>query len=593
MPIFSKESLENLRNRIDLVDVLSSHLDLKRSGASYKGLCPFHDEKSPSFMVQKGDRHYHCFGCGAHGDAIQFLMEHLRLSFTDAIENLAERFNVHLDIVEEAEKEQGPSKSLLKEALEFAAQFYQFYLLHTEEGHAALQYLYQRGIDLEFIKNFRIGLAPKAAGIFRPTMHAKKISDDIMVSAGLLAITEDGRKREFFHDRITFPICDATGSVIGFSARKYKEDTFGGKYVNTPETPVFKKSKVLFGLNFSRRRIAKERYAILVEGQIDALRLIYSGFDMTVASQGTAFGEAHTRELLQLGVNQVWLAFDSDEAGQAAIVKVGNLFQKEGVDVKVVGLPPKSDPDSYIIKYGPEAFGRLLDDAKDYLTFLVKHHSKIINVNSPAGKNELVQMIAAQIREWSQPVMVHESLRQLAQLTQVSESLIGIDATRSPNIYLKKKGNVDFIAVDGDRILETDFLRWIILMGETHPHFIDLAKKNVQPESLKDELSRGIYIAYLDSVEKNLPRDPLSLALTIENEEGQQVLAALLQKRVNRDRAENQFVDTIQKICDRNWMHDRESIKMKIQSGECSDDQALELVKQFEVIKSCPPKVLL
>lgn len=246
MAIFSKESLETLRQRVDLVDVLSSHMDLKRSGASYKGLCPFHDEKTPSFTIQKGDTHYHCFGCGAHGDAIHFLMTHLKMSFLDAVESLAQRFNVPLQQVESAEETKGPNKGALKEALDIASNFYQLILLHTKEGHEALHYLFKRGIDIEFVRRFRIGLAPQEPGMLRKIMHAKFIKDEILEHAGLIARARDNGWRDFFQDRITFPICDATGAVIGFSARKYKENTFGGKYINTAETPLFKKSRTLF-----------------------------------------------------------------------------------------------------------------------------------------------------------------------------------------------------------------------------------------------------------------------------------------------------------------------------------------------------------
>src|SRR5262249_31718360 len=225
-----------------------------------------------SFVIQKGDSHYHCFGCGAHGDAIQFLMTHLRMSFLEAVESLAERFHVELEEVETKEHK-GPPKALLKDALERAVEFYHFYLLHTIEGHAALEYLYSRGIDLDFIRTFQFGLAPKQAGIFTRVMREQKFTDALLEEAGLLS-----KGREFFSDRITIPIRDAVGAAIGFTARKYKTDTFGGKYINTQETTLFKKSKVLFGLSYSRKTIAKDRKCIVVEGQIDALRLISSGF---------------------------------------------------------------------------------------------------------------------------------------------------------------------------------------------------------------------------------------------------------------------------------------------------------------------------
>lgn len=590
MPIFSKDSLETLRQRIDLVDLLSSHLDLKKTGASYKGLCPFHDEKSPSFMIQKGDKHYHCFGCGAHGDAIQFLMSHLKLNFLEAVENLAQRFHVPLEVVEGSEEKKGPNKSLLKEALDHANRFYHFMLLHTPEGQIALDYLYQRGLDLEFIKHFQIGFAPRIPGMLRKTLHAKFVKDETMLEAGLLTQSKEGGSyRDFFADRITFPIRDNMGAVIGFSARKYKEETTGGKYVNTQETALFKKSRVLFGLNYSRRRIAKERKALVVEGQIDALRLIQAGFNLTVAGQGTAFGEGHVKELLTLGVTQVFLALDGDEAGQQATVKIGNLFQKEGVDVHIVQLPQGTDPDAFLRTHGPERFMQLLEASVDYLTFLVRYKARSLNMESPASKSQLVQEIAQQIRAWDHSLMVHESLRRLAHLTHVPEEIIGVGQEHSPNIYIKKSANISLEAINPDRIMESDLLRWLLLLGESQPQFVERARLNLKPEQLSDPSCRNIYQTYIEAHEKHLPCDLLSIATRLECSEGQLVMSDLLHKKVNAEKAESQFVETIKSILNRNWMQEREAIKMKIHSGQHSDDEALALAKQFDELKCKVP----
>ncbi|MCE5319228.1 MAG: DNA primase [Parachlamydia sp.] len=589
MPIFSKESLETLRQRIDLVDVLSAHIDLKRAGASYKAPCPFHDEKTPSFMVQKGDQHYHCFGCGAHGDAITFLMTHLKLSFNQAVESLAQQFHVHLEVVEGETK--GPNKGLLKEALDQACRFFHFYLLHTEEGHEALQYLHGRGIDEEFIRHFQIGLAPKAPGVLRKVMHQKFIKDETMAEAGLIAAGKEGGWRDFFHDRITFPICDAAGAVIGFSARKYREKTFGGKYVNTPETPLFKKSRVLFGLHHSRRRIAKERKAIVVEGQIDALKLIQAGFNITVAGQGTAFGEGHVKELVNLGLREIFLALDSDEAGQEAARKIGDLFQREGIEVRVVRLPSGLDPDAYLRKESPEAFVKLLQEAMDYLTFLVKHESRKVDLNSPAGKNELVQHLTRQIRDWNQPLMVHESLRKLSHLLQVPESMVTEANQHTPNVYIKKSGSVGMLEIDPDRILEADLLRWLLLLGETRPDLLQIAECNMPPDQLLHPLCRKFYEVYLSRAKAGEPRDLLGLMAKLESEESGALVAELLQKKINKERAETSFMECLQKILDRNWMQRREAIKTRLHSGQCSDEEANELAKQFDEIRKNPPKV--
>jgi len=585
MGTFSRESLELLRSRIDLIEVLSPYIKLQRSGAAYKGLCPFHDEKTPSLIIQRGDSHYHCFGCGAHGDAIQFLMTHLKMSFLEAVENLADRFHVQLEEVQDDNRPKGPPKAVLKDALERACQFYQFYLLHTLEGHAALDYLYSRGITLDFINQFQIGLAPKAPGIFLKVMWEQKVSNAILEETGLFS-----KGREFFSDRITIPIRDAVGAVIGFSARKYKTDTFGGKYINTSETLLFKKSKVLFGLSFSRKTIAKERRALIVEGQIDALRLIYSGFNWTVAGQGTAFGEDQAKELIHLGVRQVYLALDGDTAGQEAAVKIGNIFQKEGIEVLVVTLPEKSDPDVILQEKGPEEWQKRLEGSIDYLTFLVAHLSKLINTQSPAGKNELVQSIAKKIREWDHPLMVHESLRKLARLTHTPESIIGAPEQNVPQIYIKRSASVTFTEIDPDRILEADLLRWLFLMGEACPELVRIAEANLSPDHFRISAGRSLYEKYLAAARENRPRDLLTLAIDLEKAEQQLFMAEILQKRVNREKASACFIETVQRMLERHWMHQREEIKLKIYSGTCSEEEVLGLARQFDLLKKIRPQ---
>lgn len=590
MPIFTKESLETLRQRIDLIDVLETHIDLKRSGASYKAICPFHDEKSPSFMVTKGDAHYHCFGCGAHGDAITFLMTHLKMNFNDAVESLAQKFHVHLEM-DSGRESKGPSKTVLKEALDHACHFFHFVLLHTDEGHEALRYLYGRGLDLEFIRHFQIGFAPKSPGILRKVLHGKFVKDESMAEVGLISPSKEGGWRDFFQERITFPIFDATGAVIGFSARKYREQTYGGKYVNTPETPLFKKSRVLFGLHLSRRRIAKERKSIIVEGQIDALRLIQEGFNITVAGQGTAFGEGHVKELLNLGVREVYLALDGDDAGQEATRKIGDLFQRQGVEVRVVGLPSGQDPDAFLKKEGAQRFLTLLEQGVDYLSFLVKHETKSLNMASPAAKNELVERLSRQIRDWEQPLMAHESFRKLAHLLQVPESLITQAQEFTPNVYIKKTGSIGLPTIDPDRILEADFMRWLLVLGETRPDFIALAERNIPPTELRVPLCRQFYEIYLQRTREGKPRDMLSLIVQLDNEESHAFITELLHKKINKEKSETSFLESMQKILDRNWMQKREEVKMRLQSGACEDEEALELAMEFEKIRRSPPKI--
>jgi DNA primase len=594
MVIFTKESLESLRHRIDLVEVLSSHIELKKTGAAYKALCPFHDEKSASFTVQKGDSYYHCFGCGAHGDAIQFLMSYQKLNFSEAVETLAQRFQVHLEVTENKDEEKGINKKAIKEALDFSSQFFHFYLLHSKEGAEALAYLYQRGIDLDFIRYFKIGLSPKNGGMLLQLAKKKGLKIDCFVQGGIFSVGTNGQMRDFFTDRIMFPILHHTGEIIGFSGRKYKEETFGGKYINTAETVLFKKSRILFGLHFSRKRIAKERRALIVEGQVDALRLIQFGFNFTVAGQGTAFGEGHVKELLLLGVNQVFLALDSDNAGQEAAVKIGHLFQKEGIDVHIVSLPSGQDPDSFLRDRGPKVFANLLENSGLYIHFLVKQLCKNRKIESPAVKNEVIQDIAKMIREWNHPVVVHETLRQLAHIFQVPEEMVMVDQNQLPHTYIKRTAHLGngMQPIDPNQILETDFLRWLLLYGHAQPRLIELAFDHMRKEDLHVPSCQKIFALYHEQKQASGSCDLLSLAIHLDGE-AQELLSNLGEKKVNKERAEAQMMETIKKILDRNWMEKREKIRMEIQTGQCTEELAIELSKQFDDLKRNPPLVMM
>ncbi len=592
MGTFKKESLELLREKIDLVEVLSSYIELRPSGATYKALCPFHDEKSPSFVVQKTDSHYHCFGCGAHGDAIAFLMNYLKMSFVEAVESLAERFHIILEESDGKFEEKGPSKSHLKAVMTAVSKFYHFYLLYSDEGQQALKYLYNRGIDLEFIQLFHIGFAPKLPHCFYAVLKGLKFDAKTLETVGLLKKQDPQKVRPFFSGRIMFPIRDSIGSVIGFSARKMHEDTFGPKYINTPDTPLFKKSQVLFGLSYCRKRIAKEKKVIVVEGQIDALRLIQSGFNFTVAGQGTAFGEGHLRELVKLGINQVYLAFDGDHAGREAACKVGDLFQKEGIEVNVVKMENGYDPDTVLKEKGPEVFAGLIETAADYLTFLLEHLSKDLDLQSPSKKNQLVQTIAKIVRGWDHPLMVHESLRKLARLTEVPETLVGVgDKPEQVKTKIKQTGTVTELSFDPDRILEIDLLRWLYLASQNTTQIAEFTKKHLEPKHFKVTICRRFFEFYFENYEQQKSCDLLSLAINMEGAEDQLLLSELLQKRINQERAKEGAFETVSKLLHRFWLAEREEIKLQIQSGLCREEEALLLAKRFDEIRRSPPQI--
>ncbi len=577
--MFSKESLQNLKEKIDLVEVISSYLPLKKAGKSFKICCPFHNEKTPSFVINPGDTHYHCFGCGAHGDAISFLVGFLKVSFVEAVEMLAEKFGVTLTFQEGEKKEDlGP----LRIALEECAKFFRFHLLHTEEGRVALDYLYQRGIDLDFIHLFKVGLAPKDPLLTMNFFKEKKLSLDALQRAGLSL--EKKKNFPFFVERITFPIMDVQGNVIGFSARKFSENVTGGKYINTPETPLFKKSKVLFGLNYSRKEITKQRRAVIVEGQIDALRLIQEGLNLTVAGQGTAFGEEHVEVIRRLGVKEVFLAFDGDDAGREAALKVGNLFQKEGIEVFILEFKDGEDPDSVLRKEGITGFLNYLHKPKEYIPFLVEMLSKSSNIVTPAGKNELAEKAKKILSDWKFPLMIYEAERKLASLLQVPEEMV-----QQKTIFVKELKKE--VHVNPDRVLEADLLRWIIVTNSREQNLFPIIQKNLSEVDFIDPAARKLYSHLCDLFLEKKTVELLSLAEYVDRDE-EELLNLIVKKKIQMERAKIGVKESIQKILERNWMLKRESIKTKIQMGKHSESEILQLAKEFDDLKKMTPKLV-
>lgn len=579
MGMFKRESIELLRDRIDLVDLLSSYVPLKKSGSFFKGLCPFHAEKTPSFIVQPGDNHYHCFGCGAHGDAIEFLMSFKKLGFVDAIEYLADKYGVSLEEERSSYKDRGPN---IKEVLDKAKDFFHFMLLYTEEGKEALLYLYERGIGLDFIKKFSIGYAPRVPFLFQNFMRKEGFEDNSLNASGLIKVVNE-KKMDFFTDRIMIPVKDKLSRVIGFSSRKFKENTFGPKYINTPETALFKKSKILFGLSYSFKKIAKEERAIIVEGQFDALRLIHEGISIAVAGQGTAFGEDHMKELVKLGVKKVYLALDSDKAGVEASIKIGDMFQRKSVEVFVVSMGKYKDPDTFIMKKGYKEFIHLLKEARDYLRFLVEVTSKDVDLSSPALKNEWIKTLTDRINEWDQPILIHESMKRLAILTGVPENTL-----QHRSIYTQRRALLKE-KINPDRIVEIDFLRWLFLVGDTGPRFFEIAKLNIKEEDFKEDICRSYYKKYLEIFSKEKKIDFFLLAQSMPEDDG--VITEMMKKKINREKAEEGFLRSLKRFLERNWIEKREKIQLQIQNAK-DDDTALPLAKEFDEIKNKRPEIV-
>ena len=422
------EIKDDIKNRLSIVDVVSSRIQLKRAGGTYKACCPFHKEKTPSFTVNPSNGFYKCFGCGESGDIFTFLMKNDGMSFMDALRTLAERAGVVVDIAGSADGGVA-AKRLLSLHTEMA-EFYRKCLLTMKSAEVARKYLKSRDLPERICEEFAIGYAPEKPGILEKFAAKNKYTLDEMIRGGFGLAPSDDRSRrdganlyDRFKNRLMFPIRDTQGRVIAFSGRLLESDAKAAKYVNSPETEIFKKSATLFALDKAQRHITRHphREALICEGQIDVIRCHACGFQRAVASQGTAFTEEHARILSRYADSAI-LVFDQDGAGQKAAVKTGALLSSCGFPVRVARMPEGEDPDSFLRKNPPESFQKLLDESADIVPFQVRYFQTTENDPNSEGA---VGRIASQALEtiYGAKNQIHKA-RMLQQLSD----LIGIPA---------------------------------------------------------------------------------------------------------------------------------------------------------------------
>jgi DNA primase len=400
MPRIKDSSVESVKSAMEILPVVEQYVQLRKAGGTYKGLCPFHNERTPSFIVTPARGTYKCFGCQEYGDAITFVEKMENTDFVGAIESLAKRFGVQLEYEEsspEADRERTRRERLLQ-LLDRAAQFYERTLWESEQGAFAREYLASRGFGEDVCRAFRLGFAPGGPTLTRAAAQ-QGYSQDELLAAGL----GNRRGNDYFNRRLVFPLADARGRVRGFQARKlYDDDPLQGKYVNSPESDLFKKRDLLYGLDTARQQIAKQGRAVVVEGNADVIALRQAGFEPVVAAMGTALTEAQLRELNRLA-KRLLLCFDADAAGQDATLRGMELADKQGFDVQVVTLPPGTDPAD-----DPDAFAASLDRPVSYLV----HRVRLLHRRAPNQQAAYADIVAFLNTQPDSPE--HQEARKLA-----------------------------------------------------------------------------------------------------------------------------------------------------------------------------------
>ncbi len=353
----ASESIENLKSQIDILDVVGQVVDMKRTGANYKGLCPFHQEKTPSFYVSESRQYFTCFGCGASGDVISFVEKYYNMEFPEAVEKLADQYGIELK-----KSGGGEDRSEYYEINRLAAKF--FYESFTGKPNRGYSYMKNRGITPRILKKFGIGYADEQWDSLYQYLRSQNVPEDKMEELGLISRGRNGKYYDRFRSRVMFPIINTGGKVIGFGGRAISSED-NPKYLNSPESRVFQKKNNLYALNTARQAGGKEGYIILVEGYMDAISLYQSGIHNVAASLGTALTENQAK-LLQRYVKDVVLSYDADRAGRAAALRGIEILRKEGSKVRVLHVTDGKDPDEYVKKNGRDAFLKLIDGALPY-----------------------------------------------------------------------------------------------------------------------------------------------------------------------------------------------------------------------------------
>ncbi len=393
MAYYSDELIEEVRSANDIVDVISGYVHLQKKGGTYFGLCPFHNEKTPSFSVSRDKQMYYCFGCGAGGNVLTFLMQYENFTFSEAMQSLADRARIELPKQEmnAAQKEEADRRAKLREINKEAAKYF-YSLLLSPQGERALAYFKKRGLTDETITHFGLGYANKYSNDLYQYLKKKGYSDDLLKDSGLITLDEKRGGSDKFWNRAMFPIMDVNNRVIGFGGRVMGDGE--PKYLNSPETKIFEKNRNLYGLNFARS--SRRQGILLCEGYMDVIALHQAGFDNAAAALGTAFTSGHAN-LLRRYTKEVYLTLDSDDAGIRAALRAIPILKEAGLSVRIVDMRPHKDPDEFIKALGAEEYQKRIDGAENSFLFEIRILSQSYDLNDPESKTEFFREVSRRL----------------------------------------------------------------------------------------------------------------------------------------------------------------------------------------------------
>lgn len=530
---YPEELIEEVRTRNDIVEVISGYVRLQKKGSNYFGLCPFHNEKSPSFSVSPVKQMYYCFGCGAGGNVITFLMEYENQTFPEAVRTLAQRAGIALpeaDDSKEARQADSRRAKLLEINKEAAKYFY--YQLRTERGSVGMEYLRKRELSDETMNHFGLGYANKYSNDLIQYLKSKGYSEDLIRDAGLCNVDEKHGMYDKFWNRVMFPIQDINHRVIGFGGRVMGDGK--PKYLNSPETEIFDKSRNLYGLNFART--SRKGNVILCEGYMDVIAMHQAGFTQAVASLGTAFTSGQA-SLLRRYANEILLSYDSDGAGVNAALRAIGILKEAGMTGRVINLEPYKDPDEFIKALGGEEFQKRLDHAENSFFFELRQLQKNYDLSDPEQKTAFHREIARKLCTFSEEVERENYIEAVAQKYHIGfenlRRLVGTYAAQTglaqPVIRPKSGVQKKNTAAEGIKNSQKLLLTWLV----EQPQLYRQISKYISPK----DFTEGLYEKVADRLFEELEKgniNPASIISMFEEEEDQREAASLFHTKLER-----------------------------------------------------------
>jgi len=583
----SPATREQIRAASDIVDIIGSYVPLKKNGANFTALCPFHKEKTPSFNVNPQKQIFHCFGCHKGGDVFTFVKEYENIGFMDAVRRLAERAKIPLEFENTpGAQESRHLKDQLLDIHDQLATRWQNCLANEAAGQLARDYLDKRGVSAEAIKLFRIGAAPESWDDTVNWAKSKNFDLATVEKAGLIIRKEEtDRYYDRFRGRLMFPICDEQGRVIGFSGRVLSGDEKTAKYVNSPETPIFTKSKIFFGLDKSKRAILDAGFAIICEGQLDLIACFMNGVQNIVAPQGTAFTEQHAR-MLKRYANEVVLCFDSDNAGQNATVRALDHLLASGLAVRVAVVPSPHDPDSFIKANGGAAFNELIKKAEGFFDYYLNRLCATNDIKTDKGRMLVVRSMLLELRKTNNRILIDKHAQKLTfkldlSLNSVREEYVKIlkenskSLAKSEEIFTSDE-NVIEAEIPQPKPFELQLLRLLL----SHEELVPWAALHLDVDWILHPHIRQIVELRLAAQEHETWHNLAEFLDICQSAEQRNLITEVVAENRKIPNPETQLNDTTLKL--RNHFLDRQisALTNKFNHPETSHDQKVDSLRE-------------